>query len=306
MQDPLARPRVTLGAALTLGSFALIAPAMLFPALALLLVTSRPARSSALVLVGIGTVYALLRIAVPAGAVDETTKAWVVMSSALFVPLAVRRRGAALDAAVLAALVAAGAVLVWFLAHRVDPQSPLRELEVTVRSAYRLMADLSAPEQRGEINAISDGIVGVVVPLAPALTMLIGISGLLSAWRWYHILAAAPAGDPPAPFREFRFSDHLVWLLVAGMAGVVAQLTGDLPARDIWPANLVLLAVALYATRGLAVVRWRTGAWSVPVLLVAVIAVLFLWPFVGAGLFGIGLADTWLDFRRPPAPVPGE
>lgn len=306
MQEPLARPRVTLGAALTLGSFALIAPAMVFPALALLLLTSRPARASTLVLVGIGTVYALLRIALPAGMVDETTKAWIVMSSALFVPFALRRGAHAVDAAVFSALLGAAAVLAWFLAHRIDPQSPLREIEVTVRAAYRMMADLSPPEQRGEINAISDGIVSVVVPLAPAFTLLIGISGLLTAWRWYHLFAAAPAGDPPAPFREFRFTDHLVWLLVAGMAGVVGQLMGDLPARAIWPANVVFIAVALYATRGLAVVRSRTGPWSFPVLLVAGIAVLFLWPFVGAGLFGLGLADTWLDFRRPRAPAPGE
>ena len=305
MQDPLARPRVTLGAALTLGSFALLAPAMVFPALALLCLTSPPARTSVRFLLGLGTLYAVLWLLAPGGLADQTVRAWLVIGALLFVGLARGGRVAPLDAALVAVLVAAVAVLAWLAVYRVAPSAPVREVQRELHAAYQQIGDLSRLE-RDEVNRASALADAVFIPALPAIMMLIGLSGLLTAWRWYHMLAAAPVGAPPAPFREFSFSDHVVWLLVAGLAGVVAQLQGSLTDGALWPANLLLFSGVLYVARGAAVIRWRTGQWSGPVLLVAVIAVLFLWPFVGTALFGIGLADTWLDFRRPPAPAPGE
>lgn len=288
-----------------MGSFALLAPAMVFPALALLCLPSPPARLSVRVMLGFGTLYSLLWLVVPGGLSDQTLKAWLVIGTLLFVALLRSRRTTPIDAALGAGLGAALGVMAWFALYRVAPGAPMREVQRVLHATYRQIGDLSRLD-RDEVNAASALADTFFIPVLPALMMLIGLSGLLTAWRWYHILAAAPVGAPPAPFREFTFSDHLVWLLAAGMAGVVAQLRGTVPDQAVWPANLLVLAGALYATRGLAVVRWRTGEWSGPVLLVAAIAVLFLWPFVGTALFGIGLADTWLDFRRPPAPAPGE
>lgn len=278
---------------------------MVFPALALLCLTSLPTRTGVRLLVGIGTVYALLWLLLPGGLADQTVRAWLVIAALTFVPLVLARRLAPMDAALVAVLVAAVAVLVWFALYRLAPSAPLREVQRELHSAYRQVGDLSRLD-RDEVNRASALADAVLIPALPAVMMLIGLSGLLTAWRWYHILAAAPVGSPPPPFREFAFSDHVVWVLVAGLAGVVAQFQGGVPDAALWPANLLLFSGVLYATRGAAVVRWRTGAWSGPVLLVAAIAVLFLWPFLFTALFGIGLADTWLDFRRPPAPVPGE
>jgi hypothetical protein len=58
------------------------------------------------------------------------------------------------------------------------------------------------------------------------------------------------------------------------------------------------LARALYAARGLAVVLTQAGGIAGPVGAVLGIIAVFLLPFVVGGLTLLGLADTWLDFRR--------
>ena len=70
-------------------------------------------------------------------------------------------------------------------------------------------------------------------------------------------------------------------------------------------ANVLLVWGALYATRGLAVVTFF-GRRTPPVVLVALalITVVML-PFVLGGLTIVGLADTWLDFRRRLTPATG-
>jgi uncharacterized protein YybS (DUF2232 family) len=54
----------------------------------------------------------------------------------------------------------------------------------------------------------------------------------------------------------------------------------------------------LYAARGLAV--FSAGSKRVPRAVIAILGVvaMFLLPFVVGGLTLLGLADTWLDFRR--------
>jgi hypothetical protein len=63
-------------------------------------------------------------------------------------------------------------------------------------------------------------------------------------------------------------------------------------------ANLLLVWAGLYVARGLAV--FSAGSTRVPGGVVATLAVvsMFLLPFVVSGLMLLGLADTWLDFRR--------
>jgi hypothetical protein len=63
-------------------------------------------------------------------------------------------------------------------------------------------------------------------------------------------------------------------------------------------SNLLLVWSVLYAARGLAV--FSAGSQRVPALVIATLSVvaMFLLPFVLGGLTLLGLADTWLDFRR--------
>jgi hypothetical protein len=131
--------------------------------------------------------------------------------------------------------------------------------------------------------------------LYPGLLALAGIAGLRLAWAWYHRLAVHPLGAPPAPFRTFAFSDQLVWGWVLAMALTLV------PVPEPWRlagANLLLVLVVLYAARGLAVVLTQAGGIAGPVGAVLGIIAVYLLPFVVGGLTLLGLADTWLDFRR--------
>ena len=126
------------------------------------------------------------------------------------------------------------------------------------------------------------------------------------AWHWYRLLADPAEGPAPLPFREFRFSDHLIWLLVLGLLGVLAQMSGTLTAEASWPGTLLVVMGILYAIRGMAVLWPTSGPLPAPVLLLVVVGVLFLMKFVFPGLLGLGVADTWFDFRRRAAAASGD
>jgi hypothetical protein len=147
---------------------------------------------------------------------------------------------------------------------------------------------------RAALDALSDG-VGVMAHLFPALLILISLPGLALAWAWYHRLAAHPAGPEPEPFAEFRFSDQLIWLVVVCLAVFVLPVPE--PLRDLI-GNVAVVTGGLYAARGAAVI-WG-GIESFPLLILCVIGfgVLLILPVALGGVFALGLADTWVDFRR--------
>jgi uncharacterized protein YybS (DUF2232 family) len=98
----------------------------------------------------------------------------------------------------------------------------------------------------------------------------------------------------------FSFSDQLVWGWVVGLA---TALVPEPAALRLIGANLLLIWGALYATRGMAV--FVAGARRTPKAVLAVLALVtvILLPFVVCGLMLVGLADTWLDFRRRLTPA---
>jgi hypothetical protein len=136
--------------------------------------------------------------------------------------------------------------------------------------------------------------------LMPGVVFVQAVIGMLIAWGLHGRIARQPLGPPAPPFGTFRFSDQLVWVIVAGLALVllvpIKRSFSDLGA------NLLLVGGLLYATRGLAVVRSAAGRLPAPTAVAISIATLLLLPFVLGGLTVLGLADTWLDFRRRLAP----
>jgi hypothetical protein len=234
-------------------------------------------------------------------------KGWLVVATGTFMVWALPGRRAAVDAAILATLTASAVTLAWLAARGVLLETVLTDALRGTWEIYRAMGD-AAPALRVRLQEAGSAAASVA-DLFPALTVLGGLTGLLLAWRWYHLLIAEPAGVPPTRFRDFRFSDHFVWLMVVGMAGTVAQFAGVLDPRLSWPGVLVVIAVGLYVARGAAVaatLAFSASPFPAPVLLLAGLGVLFLAPFVVAGLLGVGLADTWLDFRRRAADARGE
>jgi hypothetical protein len=144
----------------------------------------------------------------------------------------------------------------------------------------------------------------VQVAVYPALLALGSLAALGVAWWGYRRLALREAA-PLGRFREFRFPDVLVWVLIAGLVLVLLPL-GEAALRA--GSNLLTFMAALYALRGLAVLVVLVGA--APGFLAVVLgalAILFLYPLVVAATLVVGLSDTWLDLRarRRAAPRPG-
>lgn len=140
-----------------------------------------------------------------------------------------------------------------------------------------------------------------MAPFFPGVLALMLFAGLCLA----ALVAPRIAGRTPAPvpgrFDDFRFSDHLVWLLIAGLMGLL--FAGGTPVAGP-SASLVTFGAGLYALRGAAVLA--TALRPAPRLFVVLLAVgaVFLLPFAVGGLALLGLADIWLDFRRRMAPPP--
>lgn len=137
----------------------------------------------------------------------------------------------------------------------------------------------------------------------PALLALQSLAALGLSWTLYHRLARTRIGPPLGQLREFRFSDQLVWGLVAGLAIVLLPTMEPLQNVGL---NLLVFFGALFALRGLGIIAWFLSPGGVATALAFVVAML-VWPVlaaIAAVAFGLGLGDTWLDWRRRARPSP--
>jgi hypothetical protein len=135
--------------------------------------------------------------------------------------------------------------------------------------------------------------------LYPAVLALESLSVLALAWALYHRVSRSRIGPPLAPLKEFRFNDQLVWGLVLGITAVAV------PTLKIFSTvglNLLVFFGALYALRGLGVLAWFFAPGRLMVALTIALAI-FIWPLLGVFALGIGLGDTWLDWRSRPRPT---
>ena len=137
--------------------------------------------------------------------------------------------------------------------------------------------------------------------VAPALVGLESLAALGLAWGLYHRLSRARLGAPLGALRGFRFSDQLVWALVAGAS--MAILPTLAPLRGVG-LNLLIFFGALYALRGLGILRWlapdRVAAVALLalLLLVPVLGILLLAGTLAVVALAVGLGDTWGDWRN--------
>jgi hypothetical protein len=139
----------------------------------------------------------------------------------------------------------------------------------------------------------------ITARLYPAVLALESLAVLALAWGLYHRVSRARIGAPLAPLKEFRFNDQLVWGLVLGITAVAVP---TLKAFQTVGLNLLLFFGALYALRGLGVLAWFFAPGRLMVALTIGLAI-FMWPLLGVFALGIGLGDTWLDWRSKPRPT---
>lgn len=289
------------GAVLALAGYLLVAPpVLLFGPLVGLLLLSRPSTAREWVwIIGAGA-WSGIWLTQTGGLAEQFARADAVLLTGMFLALTVWRPSAQFSRPLLATALAAAALLIWMSHLGVSWGEIQQAIEHNLWTYNReLMLRMSeAVRSRSGSEEVLDEMtkmVATVGKLYPALLVLASLGGLRLAWSWYHRIARHPIGPAPASFQAFRFSDQLVWGWVLGLALCLLPLSRDLSFLG---ANLLLVWAVLYGVRGLAVFSAGSGRVSGPVVATLSVVAVFLLPFVLAGLTLLGLADTWLDFRR--------
>lgn len=138
-------------------------------------------------------------------------------------------------------------------------------------------------------------------PILPALIVLETLAALALAWATWHRVVRTRLGPPLAALSAFRFDDQLVWGVVVGATlSLLPTLSGW---RDVG-VNVMVVFGALHALRGIGVlVWWIPERWAMVPLLLLLVSIPLLGPVlvlatVAVLALGLGLGDTWRDFRR--------
>jgi hypothetical protein len=289
------------GAVLALAGYLLLAPpVLLFGPLAGLLLLSRPGTTREWVWLIVAGTWSALWLNQPGGLAGQFARADAVLLTGMFLALTVWRPSARFSRALVASALAGAALFVWMWHLDVGWGEIQRAVEHDLWAYNREFimrlgeAARSRPGTAGMLAEMAS-MVRTIGSLYPALMTVASLGGLRLAWTWYHRIARRPVGAPPAPFTAFQFSDHLIWGWVVGLGLCLLPL----PRGGAFVgANLLLVWAVLYAIRGLAVFSAGSGRISGPVIATIALVAMLLLPFVVAGLTLLGLADTWLDFRR--------
>jgi hypothetical protein len=152
--------------------------------------------------------------------------------------------------------------------------------------------------QRSEVQA---ALARVAVPLAPALLGLEALAACALAWALYHRLSRTRIGDPLTPLRRFAFSDQLVWAIVAGLS---MMLVPTLAPLGVVGRNLVVFFGTLYVLRGYGIYAWFLSRRAAVASLTLAVVLFPLSLVTVPAALGLGLSDTWLDWRRRVATPP--
>ncbi len=278
--------------------------------LAVLVAVGRPHGRRAWLWLVTLVLWLALWAAQPGTLLEEMVRAAAVVSSGMGVLFLLLGRGSASARALQGTFAAvAGTVLLAVVkgVHWSDLEFAVVQQGL---AAQRAVADLlnqggasPSPETTAALQALGEGI-RPMAPFFPGVLALLVLVGLCLAALLAPRITGRAAAPVPGSFEGFRFSDHLVWLVVLGLLGVLfaAATPAYGPA-----ASLLAFGGGLYLLRGLAVLA--AALRPAPRIFVVLLAgsAFFLLPFAVGGLALLGLADNWLDFRRriPPPSLGG-
>jgi hypothetical protein len=239
-------------------------------------------------------------LASPGGLGPQLLVAWALFLTGGFAVLMLSGEWRVVPGALLASLASLGAAAAWtwWLGTRwAEIQFAVTQMGWEARRQLLEQAALDPSRMESVrilMDLVTDG-VAMMAQLFPAMLILASLPGLALAWAWYHRLAAHPVGSAAEPFARFRFSDQLVWLVVLCVALLVLPVAE--PIREV-TGNLAVVTGGLYAARGAAIIWGSIESFPLPVLLVIGIGVVLILPVALGAAFALGLADTWVDFRR--------
>ena len=128
----------------------------------------------------------------------------------------------------------------------------------------------------------------------PAMLVLASVSALAVTVYLLGRIRGEESALPP--LGRFRFSEHLVWVLAAGLVLVVLPVGAW---ADRAGGNIVTVMSGLYVLRGTAVLVWLgasmiSSGWIIAAL---TLAALVLYPVTMGATLVVGVSDTWLDLR---------
>ena len=310
MSDEGATParRRALGPVAALVAYLLLCPAIfVLGPLAGLLLISGPGTLREWWWLAAALAWMAATLAQPGGISVQILLAWGVFLTGAFLALVVWRPRPWFTVALQATVVAwvSLSLVAWGLGLRWS------EIELAVahdgwEACRRLLGEgglssLMSPQRAAGLATYVDAMANSVrlwANVYPALLVLAGLPGLGLAWHWYHRISSRPIGPAPSRFAAFRFNDHLVWGVVTAVGLIVLPIPEPGPSLGL---NLALVLGGLYAARG-AAVTW-TSVSAIPGGGVLAVGLgMMLLPVALGGLVSLGLADTWVDFRRRLAP----
>lgn len=220
-----------------------------------------------------------------------------------FLPRALLAVVIALAAGTLALLIAGqgfgefGAVLTDEVARRAEiAQAAWREFVAQSRWQEFVQENPDAGALSEEVERQFAMLPTLARQIAPAMLALESLAVLAFSWAVYHRFGRVRLGPPLAALRDLRFDDAFIWGFIAGLLVLVVPVPGVVRTVGL---NLLVCFGALYALRGLGVMLWflSPGRWMK--VLLTLVLVLFS-QIVLLVAVGIGLGDTWLDWRRRP------
>jgi hypothetical protein len=226
-------------------------------------------------------------------------RGWAVLLSGCFVVLTMRWPRSRFFARAFASVAATGAVAGLMLSLRPGSWSTVEWL-VTDRlmqsfsfTAQMLTAiETETAFSTADVNSLFEAAAQLGRHF-PALLGLSSLAGLAVAW-WVYLRLSAGSGRGLRPLKEFRFNDHLVWLLLSGLALIV------LGAGEGWTSagsNAVVFMGGLYVLRGAAVLLFLNGGVTVLGFVFLAVGMVFMWWVLIPGTLIVGVGDTWLDIR---------
>lgn len=238
----------------------------------------------------------------PGGMEWYAPRAWSLIAGGSFVVVSAARRGNGLVGRSLGAIgVALGVVALIGVARPGVLQgvnwwmtSEIRHAAVVAGSILEQIQGGADPEVRRQLESAVQRWVGFQQDVYPAMLALATLAAFGVAWFGFERISGRLGS--PGPVREFRFSDHLIWLLIGGLCLLVLPL-GGLAFRV--GENAALFMGGLYLLRGAAILLWigaaaATSVWSGVLLS---LAALLLYPVVLGTALVLGLSDTWIDLR---------
>jgi hypothetical protein len=292
--------------------YLLVAPGiLLLGPLAGLLLVARPVSRQAWATVLLAATWCILWLVQRGELHDQFLRAYSVGVIGSWILLAPRAPERGLRQALLAIAAASTVTFGWMLAlgiHWGDVQAAAaREFSSYWLTQARLAEQLWGPERAEWSRPLFElaGQSRLVVQMIPGGLVLATLAGLALAWRGHFALAARPLGAAPRPVAAFTFSDHAVWLVVISLAILLVPGGTSLPGMEQVAINVLLVMLVLYAFRGGAVFRAGTGRISPLGIVLYTVLTVLMFAFVASGQTILGLADTWLDFRRRMAPTTG-